>query len=318
MLNYAVVGVSSIAPRFVKGLQLSANGKLYAVYSRTFAKAQEFATQFDAHQAYDDYHLLLNDPLVDVVYISTTNSTHYPLAKQALEAGKHVIVEKPATLTVEDFNDLCQLANINHCFLMEGQKSVFLPTTVKIKSIIDQGLIGEVKYIYLPTSLDYGWAANNWMYDQHEGGALRGSACYGLAFSSYITSLPIVQSNAMLLCDPNASDHLSSLTFNLDYRCLATTVLGSRLTIAHHCEIYGTKGNITLEDFWKAKSFTLNINNQPPQVYDYPYQSEFTYYLDHVNDCITKGLIESPIMTWELSRQTIEATQQAYKNTGVR
>jgi predicted dehydrogenase len=314
MFNYAIVGVSSIAPRFAEGLALSDQGRLYAVYSRSLTKAQAFVQKHPADRIYNDYDLLLNDPQVHVVYISTTNSTHYPLALKALQAKKHVIVEKPATLTVADFEHLTTIARENQCFLMEGQKSVFLPTTQKIKQLIASGLIGELRYIYLPTSLDYHWPQDSWMFDLQEGGALRGSACYGLAFSSYISNLPIITSTAILLCDPDKSDYFSSMTFKLGNQCIATTVLGSRLTISHHCEIYGTKGSITLTDFWKAKSIILHTNDTSSKQYDYPYLSEFTYYLNHVNECISNQLIESPVMTWELSLQTIEATANAYAN----
>ena len=96
-LRYGILSTSSIAPRFIAGVRHAGAGEILALSSRTLEKAREKAALWDIPRAYGSHDALLADPDVNIVYISAVNSQHYPWAKAALEAGKHVICEKPCT-----------------------------------------------------------------------------------------------------------------------------------------------------------------------------------------------------------------------------
>ena len=101
-LRWGILGPGRIAPRLVRGVAASPRGELVAVASRDLARASAFAATHGIARAYGSYAELLDDPEVDVVYIALPNHLHAPWAVRALDAGKHVLCEKPLALTAED------------------------------------------------------------------------------------------------------------------------------------------------------------------------------------------------------------------------
>jgi predicted dehydrogenase len=95
--------------------------------------------------SYDD---LLSDPDLDAVVVATTASTHYELSKQALEAGKHVFVEKPPSQTAAEVEDLVATAEANGRVLMPGYLLLYHPAVQALKRLVDSGELGEVLYLY--------------------------------------------------------------------------------------------------------------------------------------------------------------------------
>lgn len=94
-----------------------------------------------------DYDSLINDPSIDAVAVCTHVSAHYPLAKKALQAGKHVLVEKPLTASVEQAEELVELAKKNGCVLMVDHTFEYTAGVNKMKEIIESGLLGDVLYV---------------------------------------------------------------------------------------------------------------------------------------------------------------------------
>lgn len=105
--------------------------------------AQQFITTTTT-----SYHDLLNDPTLDGIVLASSAPTHYPLAKQALEAGKHLLVEKPITLSASDARDLVHLANEAGKILMVGHLMEYHPAIKYIQEMIRKGELGEIQYLY--------------------------------------------------------------------------------------------------------------------------------------------------------------------------
>ncbi len=143
-LQYGILSTSSIAPRFIAAVRATDSGRIVAVSSRTLEKAQQKAAQWDIPKAYGSHRELLEDPNVQIVYISAVNAQHYPLAKQALEMGKHVVCEKPCTTTQAHTRELFALAKKKGLFLMEAEKMLFLPTIVEVQRRIEAGELGQI------------------------------------------------------------------------------------------------------------------------------------------------------------------------------
>jgi predicted dehydrogenase len=105
------------------------------------------AARYPAVAGTTDYQQVLSDPKVDAVIIATPISTHFALAKAALEAGKHVFVEKPMTGSTADAVALVELAEAKDLTLMVGHTFVFSPPVRKVKDIIDSGELGDVFFV---------------------------------------------------------------------------------------------------------------------------------------------------------------------------
>ena len=96
--NWGVIGPGNIANTFAKAIASSKKGKIWAVASRSQERAADFANTYQVEKIYLDYKEMLADPELDIIYIATPHSFHYQQAKMSLEAGKHVLIEKPCTV----------------------------------------------------------------------------------------------------------------------------------------------------------------------------------------------------------------------------
>jgi predicted dehydrogenase len=109
---------------------------------------EEFARRYPNARVTEAFGELLEDPTVDAVVIATPVPTHYSLAKQALEAGKHVFVEKPPAMRGDEMEELLELAEARRLVLMPGHLLLYHPGLAKVKELVDTGALGEVACVY--------------------------------------------------------------------------------------------------------------------------------------------------------------------------
>lgn len=115
-VRYGVVSTAQVAPRFIEGVRLTDNGEVVAVSSRQLSQAQAFAAKHNIPKAYGSLKEMLADDAIDAIYVANINKAHYPTAKEALLAGKHVLVEKPFTLTYQQATELFEIARERQLF----------------------------------------------------------------------------------------------------------------------------------------------------------------------------------------------------------
>src|SRR5262249_7869469 len=142
VVRWGLVGTGWIADRFAADLALLPDAEAVAVGSRRAETADAFADRFGIahrHASYDD---LVADPDVDVVSVSTPHPGHHPAARLALEAGKHVLLEKPFTMDAAQARDLVGLARERRLFLMEAMWTRFLPHVVRLRELLAEGALG--------------------------------------------------------------------------------------------------------------------------------------------------------------------------------
>ena len=163
------MGAAKIVPRFVAGVKESGQAEVIGIAARNKEKAEKAALDLGIPEVYDDYVSLVKAEEIDLIYIPLINKQHYPKAKLALEAGKNVLLEKPFTLTLKESQELFKIANEKNLFLMEAQKSVFLPVMTKIKKWLDANEIGKVSRLAIN---DFRPHTNreSWALDIKEGG----------------------------------------------------------------------------------------------------------------------------------------------------
>lgn len=148
VLQLGTIGTSMITELFVKAAHQTEKMALHAVYSRRKEKAESFGSPFKAEKAYDDLTEFLNDPVLDVVYIASPNSLHYEQTIQALEAKKHVIVEKPAFTQANHWDEVRKLAKKQGCIVIEAIRHMHEPNFKRLKEELTD--IGEIQGATLP------------------------------------------------------------------------------------------------------------------------------------------------------------------------
>lgn len=126
-LNLGTIGTSSITNLFIKAAHLTNKFQLHAVYSRSIEKGKQFAEPHEAKRVYDNLDEFLHDPELDVIYIASPNSLHYQQTIAALEAGKHVLVEKPAFTHPTHWDHVEKLANEKDRLVIEAVRHIHEP-----------------------------------------------------------------------------------------------------------------------------------------------------------------------------------------------
>lgn len=310
-MNYGILSTSSIAPRFVKAVQEAKAGEIVAISSRTLEKATEKATLWNIPKAYGSHEELLADQSVDVVYISSVNSEHYSLAKLALEAGKHVVCEKPCTTTAEHTKELFALARDKGLFLMEAEKMLFLPTISEVKQRIESGELGQIYMAELSHSFPASY--NSWMFDASlGGGTLLSSGIYAVQLLLWLFG-DIKSITGIKSAFEDGTEWQYVLSGTMQNGALFSIHNSTKAILDNTARIFGTKGYVEIPEYWKARKATFFIKDQSPAQIQHPCEHELIYEAAHIAECISKGKLTSPVVTEELSVAGIEALETVKK-----
>lgn len=143
-MKFGTIGTGYIVHVFLDGVYQSGSS-LAAVYSRNRDKGNAFAKHYEINNVYTDLNDFLHDDEIDVVYVASPNSLHYPQAMQALAAGKHVVVEKPMASTLKECEEMIALAKEKGLFLFEAITNQHLPNYAYVKEILPK--IGRIRMV---------------------------------------------------------------------------------------------------------------------------------------------------------------------------
>ena len=190
-IKWGIMGNANIARKCViPAIGKSCNGKVYALATRSPAEAQSLAAEHRIDQVYDDYEALLVDPQVDLVYIPLPNHLHHPWTIKALEAGKHVLCEKPLACNAKEAIEMAAVAKRSGRLLMEAFMYRFHPRSQRIKQLVGEGAIGPprlVRSAFCFRMADTEWSdpPNIRLRPEMGGGALLDVGCYSVSVARW-------------------------------------------------------------------------------------------------------------------------------------
>ena len=305
-MKTVIFGCGKIAKRIALGFSYVKNNELVGFASRDVEKAKAYAQEFNV-PLYGNYDYFLNNDEIDAVYLATYNPNHYELIKMCLEHHKHVICEKPMLSSIEDNEELFKLAKDNNCLLMEAMKAVFLPINIKVKQMIKEGIIGEVKYIEASFVRGPKHPEDHWIYDIKTGGSLKDLGSYCAAIMNYMTDVK----PSIIYKNTNKTDTLADTIaeVNIDYDGISGHLLVSNeITGDSSLNIYGTKGYIKVPDFWKVGKGYYVVDGNKYEL-DEEMKNDFYYEIQHFTDLINSNIFESPIMSKEFSNNILIITK---------
>lgn len=314
-IKYGVVSTAQVVPRFIEGVRLSDHGEVIAVSSRTLSAAQKFADKHQIPKAYGSHEALYADRDIDVIYIATYNKGHFPEAKKALLAGKHVLLEKPFTLTAAEAKELFAIAKQHHLFLMEAQKSVFLPLTALIKEVVESDEIGDILSVDSVTA--YASVEHiSWFKDLDAGGGtVHFMLPYALSYLQYIFGAKITSFSGISDMVAGEADMQAKVLLKFDTGVLANVFLTTKIGLDKVMTIQGTKGKLVIPEFWRAKKATLyDLSGHVLRELHAAFDSDFVAEVRHVNQMILSGALESPIMTEEMTVSGVQVMDDLYQS----
>ena len=307
-LRYGILSTSSIAPRFIAAVRAAGAGEIVAVSSRSLEKAREKAAQWEIPKAYGSHAELLEDGEVNIVYISSVNAQHYPLAKTALEAGKHVVCEKPCTTASAHTRELFALAREKGLFLMEAEKMLFLPAVIEVKNRIAAGELGQIHMAEFSHS--FAASYNTWMFDKSAGGGtLLSSGIYAVQLLLWLFgSMESIRGVKSALEDGTEWQYV--LSGAMENGVLFNIKNSTRAILDNTARIFGSKGYVEIPEYWKARKAVFHLAGQESEAVAFPCEHELSYEAEHIAMCMENGWITSPVVTEELSVAGIAALEQ--------
>lgn len=251
-LKWAVLGTGVIANQMAQALQ-SMGRTLYGVGNRTYEKAVAFGEKYHVEKVFDTYDDAINDPEVDVIYITTPHNTHYPLMKKALEQGKHLFVEKSITLNSRELSEMVALAKEKNVVMAEAMTIWHMPLYKKLWEIISSGKLGKVQMITVNFGSFKEYDMKNRFFNMNlAGGALLDIGVYALSIvRSFMNSKPD-QILSQMKPSPTGSDEQATILLRNPDGQMATVALTMHSKQPKRSMISCEKGYIEIMEFPRA------------------------------------------------------------------
>ncbi|ONI90505.1 oxidoreductase [Saccharothrix sp. ALI-22-I] len=312
-LRWGVVATGGIADVVTGDLRLLPDVEVLAVSSRALPKAESFAAKHEIPRAYGDYTDLLADPDVDVVYVATPHAQHHAVTRAALEAGKHVLCEKPATLTLPDLHDVVDLARESGLFFMEAIWTRFNPLIVRLGELVAAGEIGDVRSIHADFgfTLEHDPAHRLWA-KTLGGGSLFDLGIYPVSFAHLLLGEPATVAAHGSMVDGVDAE----IGMLLGYPDGAHALLGSSLVspLKSGAVVYGTKGLVELPEavFNPSRIIVNGVEHR--------HEQEGAGYVPQLREVVNRvlaGDVESPSMPHAESLAILRTLTRAAEQVGL-
>ncbi len=269
-----------------------------AVGSRSLQRATEFATRHQLPKAYGSYAELLADPDLDAVYIATPHPQHTAVALDALAAGKHILVEKAFTASVDDTAQVITAAREAGLFAMEAMWTRFIPAVIKAKELVDAGAIGELRMIQGDLAAFRAYDPNDRLFaPELGGGAVLDVGVYPISLAHWFFGTPdVIRAHGNHF--PNGVDASAAIMLGWEDGRSASLLCALECPGPGRFALIGTAGWIDIPPrFHHPKKLVLYPLGQDAQTIELPITGGGYYgELKEATEAITAGRTESEIM----------------------
>ena len=319
-IRWGILATGGIAARFTEDLRLLPDAEVVAVGSRTPVAAQAFAQRYDIPRAHGSWTDLAADPDVDVVYVATPHSAHYPAALTCIEAGKAVLVEKPLTLDAPAATRLLAAARERGVFAMEAMWMRCLPTILRAVDLIAGGAIGEVTSVQADFGLAGPFAASHRLRDPAlGGGALLDLGIYPVSLAHLVLGVPTTVTALAQLTTEGVDDN-TALLLGYPDGAIAALTCGTRGATPVVAAITGSDGRIELPGpFYCPQSFTLYRRDAATaEEIRVPFDGGgYHFEAAEVGRCLAAGLLESPLVPHATTIEVLDILDTARAQIGL-
>jgi predicted dehydrogenase len=248
-VRWGIVSTALINRKFLAGARRGADVEVIAVASRDGATATRYAQEHGIERPYAGYDALLADEDVEAVYISLPNSLHLEWTVRALEAGKHVLCEKPLSRRADEVAHAFDVAERSDRLLMEAFMYRHNPQTQRVASLVADGAIGRLRLIRGSFGFLITDSANVRLSSALAGGALMDVGCYCVNAARLLAGEP-VSVTAQQVLGGDGVDVLFSGTLRFPGDVLAHFDAGVNVASRESLEVVGEDGSLLLDDPW--------------------------------------------------------------------
>jgi xylose dehydrogenase (NAD/NADP) len=260
MVNWAVLSTARINDRLLKGVAGVDGASVLAVASRDQARADDYAHAHDIPRAYGSYEALLADPELDIVYISLPNGMHVDWTRKALQAGKHVLCEKPLSRNSSEVIELFDLAQSRDLHLSEAFMYRHNPQTLKLKELVESGAIGDLRLIQSHFSFNAA-SGDPRLAAGMDGGGLMDVGCYPVSMARYLAGEPERVSAEQILGGDGVDVVLTGL-LRFAGGVVAHFDCGLAMPARFGLEVVGSAGTLSVADPWHVTKPGIELRTE--------------------------------------------------------
>ncbi|WP_328635574.1 Gfo/Idh/MocA family protein [Streptomyces sp. NBC_00356] len=322
-VRWGILATGGIAASFTADLLDLPDAEVVAVASRTEASAKAFAERFGIERAYGDWASLAADEDVDVVYVATPHAAHREAAGLCLEAGRAVLCEKAFALNAREAAELVTLARSRGVFLMEAMWMYCNPLVRRMKALVDEGAIGEVRTVQADFGLAGPFPPSHRLRDPAQGGgALLDLGVYPVSFAQLLLGEPAAVTASAQLSDEGV-DLQTGMLLSWDNGAHALLHCALNAGTGVTASVTGSAGRIDVPSgFFSPERFVLHRDGRDPEEFvaapeDGPHDS-MRHEAIEVMRRVRAGDTESPLVPLEGSLAVMRTLDTVRERVGVR
>lgn len=316
IIRWGIAGPGNIANKFAKAALNTEDAVLAAVASRSLDRGRSFADTYGIETVYGSYEELAASDLVDAIYVSTPHPFHKSCAEIFLNAGKHVLCEKPLCVNATQAKQLRDCAQRNGVFLMEAMWTRFLPAIQEAQALVARGEIGKI--LGLEADFCYGYDENDPKIYQNAmaGGALLDVGVYAQHFASVFLGDEPQSITAVARVQEGVDRHTQVI---MRYANGAIANLSSATDVPKPTTgfVYGSQGYLEFPSFFDAQEFFLHTGDTVKHVKLPSLGDGFEEEILEVCQCIREGKTESQILPLSKTVKMLEQMDEIRRQVGV-
>ena len=320
MVRFGVIGTNKITDNFLEGASELGDFQLTAVYSRTEEKAKAFALKHGAKATFTSLEEMASSDYIDAVYIASPNSLHAEQSILFMNAGKHVLCEKPMASNSVEVKRMIEAAEENHVLLMEAMKSTVMPNMQMVRENLHK--IGQIRRFVA----NYGQYSSR--YDAYKegtvlnafnpkfsNGSLMDIGVYGVYPVVSILGKPTSIKAEGVMLESGVDGEGSIL---LGYEDKEAVIMFSKITDSHlPSEIQGENGSILIDKIGSPTDVKIHFRDDSVEDLTQPQSHTMMYEAKEFIELIQSNKRESAINSHENSLRSVEVMDEARKQIGV-
>jgi myo-inositol 2-dehydrogenase/D-chiro-inositol 1-dehydrogenase len=309
--------------------------EVVAVYSRNIKNAEAFAKKYNIDHSYDDFDKMLDEVECEIVDVCLPNYLHHEVVLKAANAGKHLIVEKPLCLTLEEADEMIETCKRNNRKLMYAEELCFAPKYERVRAIVENGAVGDV--YMLKQCEKHSGPHSRWFYesDKSGGGVIMDMGCHAMAWFAWMLKSKggkpknVYADFSRFMHDTDAEDHaLTLVEFETDHGkviCLAEDSWVKHGGMEDKVEVYGTEGVAYADLFQGNSSLVYSMEGYDYAsekagdttgwtfpIFEEAFNQGYPHELKHFVDCVRND--KEPLVTGEDGRAVLELIYAAYES----
>jgi predicted dehydrogenase len=319
-VRFGIIGTGGIAAGFATDMWAVPGARVVAIGSRSAHSAERFGEVYQVPRRHSSYQDLVADDEVDVVYVATPHPWHAENALAAIAHGKHVLIEKPFTMNADEARQVVTAARERGVFCMEAMWTRFLPHTVKIRELIADGAVGEIRTVVVDHGQYFARDPTHRLFaPELGGGALLDLGVYVVSWAHMVLGTPTAVTSVSEPAFTGVDGQTSAILRYPDgVHALVTCTLWA--ATARRAWVSGTEGTIDVHPvFYAPTSFTLQRRGAEPERFNLeaglggPGKGLRFEALEVVR-CVTTGLTESPGMPLDETISIMETLDAIREN----